>query len=60
MNSNKIHIHTKKDFNGMRNNIDYKERVEMDKHYIKNRTFCFDIKIFFKTFAVILTKDGAY
>ena len=39
---------------------DYKERVEMDVWYVKNRSFWLDIKIILKTIWVMLTGKGAY
>jgi len=43
-----------------RNNTTFKERVSLDTFYINNKTFLMDIKIFFKTFVVVLLKKGAY
>ena len=43
-----------------RNDISYSKRVELDCLYTQNISFFLDLKIFFKTFYVILTKKGAY
>jgi lipopolysaccharide/colanic/teichoic acid biosynthesis glycosyltransferase len=42
-----------------RNDTTYEERVGMDMFYIDNRSFILDLKIFFKTFRVVLSKKGA-
>lgn len=43
-----------------RNNTSYNQRVEFDYFYTQNKSFLLDLKIFFKTFYVILTRKGAY
>ena len=43
-----------------RNDTSYEERVAFDSLYAENISFLFDLKIFFKTFYVVLTKKGAY
>ena len=43
-----------------RNNTSYDKRVELDCKYIKTMSFLLDIKIFFKTFYVVLLRNGAY
>ena len=43
-----------------RNNTTYEERVNFDIFYIKNRSFLLDVKIFFKTFVAIFSRNGAY
>ena len=43
-----------------RNNTSYDKRVELDCKYIKTMSFLLDIKIFFKTFYVVLLRIGAY
>ena len=43
-----------------RNNTTYEERVELDYLYTKKMSFFLDVKIFFKTILVVLTKKGAY
>ena len=41
-----------------RNNLSYKRRIELDIFYSKNINFILDIKIFIKTFKVILFPYG--
>ena len=41
-----------------RNNLSYERRVELDMFYTKNINFILDIKIFIKTFKVILFPYG--
>lgn len=43
-----------------RSNTSYQHRVDLDEHYLLNRSFMLDIQILFKTIAVVLRKDGAY
>lgn len=43
-----------------RNNTSYDERIELDCKYIEKMSFFLDVKIFFKTFYVVLTRIGAY
>lgn len=42
-----------------RSNTDFKDRLTLDKEYIKNRSMLLDTKIFFKTFNVVSKKEGA-
>jgi len=42
-----------------RSDTTYEERVEMEMHYIDNRSIFLDMKIFFSTFAVVLKRNGA-
>lgn len=42
-----------------RSDVSYSERVKMDMYYIDNRSLWMDIKIIFKTFAVVFQKKGA-
>lgn len=42
-----------------RANIDFDERNRLDIKYIKNQSFCYDMKILFKTFICVLERDGA-
>lgn len=42
-----------------RSNTDFKDRLTLDKEYIKNRGMLLDTKIFFKTFNVVSKKEGA-
>ena len=43
-----------------RNKISFSERLKMDSEYAKNINFKTDLKIFFKTPYVVLTRKGAY
>jgi len=43
-----------------RNEISFKERLEMDVWYVKNRSFWLDLKIILKTVKVMFTGKGAY
>ena len=43
-----------------RNNTTFDERVSLDEFYIENKTFLMDLKIFLKTFLVVLLRRGAY
>tara|TARA_B100000965_G_scaffold196222_1_gene163892 strand:- start:1943 stop:2554 length:612 start_codon:yes stop_codon:yes gene_type:complete len=43
-----------------RNNTTYKERVNFDMFYIKNKSFLLDVKILFKTIPTVLSRRGAY
>lgn len=42
-----------------RSNTTYDERMQMELYYVDNCSLWLDIKIFFKTFAVVLKKEGA-
>ena len=41
-----------------RDEISLEEKVRLDKEYLENRSFCFDIKILFLTFFKVLKKEG--
>ena len=45
-----------------RNNLTYKRRVMLDLAYVRNRSFLMDLRIFIRTFGVLLfPRDrGAY
>lgn len=43
-----------------RSNITYEERIKMELYYVDNMSLWLDIKIFFKTFGVLIRKEGAY
>ena len=43
-----------------RNDVSYRERVEMDSRYVRNWSFWHDIAIILKTFPVLLNRKGAY
>lgn len=42
-----------------RSNLDFDERIELELFYAQNWTFWLDIKILFKTIAVVIRKSGA-
>jgi exopolysaccharide production protein ExoY len=42
-----------------RNRITYERRVELDQHYVTNRSAWLDFKILARTVVVVLTRDGA-
>ena len=42
-----------------RNNTTYDERVELDSQYVERRTPLFDTWIIFRTFKVLITREGA-
>jgi Undecaprenyl-phosphate galactose phosphotransferase WbaP len=43
-----------------RSNVDYPERVQLDRNYAHNWSLYGDIKILSKTFVAVLEQDGAY
>jgi undecaprenyl phosphate N,N'-diacetylbacillosamine 1-phosphate transferase len=43
-----------------RNAIPWKERLKLDVYYVEHLSFVLDLKIFFKTFAVIFKQEGVY
>ena len=42
-----------------RNNLDFQSRVKLESYYSKHMSLLFDIKIFFKTFSVVIFGRGA-
>lgn len=42
-----------------RSDVSFKHRLKLDEKYVNERSLLFDIKIFFKTFSVVLFKKGA-
>ena len=42
-----------------RSNTTFKERLELESYYSKHKSIKLDMKIFFKTFQVVLLKKGA-
>ena len=42
-----------------RNNTDFKDRLLLDAEYLKIRGLRLDLKIIFKTFYKVLSRDGA-
>ena len=43
-----------------RNNLSFEEWMNMDIEYIENWSLLLDVKLIFKTFAVVFSGDGAY
>lgn len=43
-----------------RNSVEWKERIKNDIYYVDHVTMWFDIKILFKTVAVVIGNDGVY
>lgn len=43
-----------------RNDVDYKERVQMDAWYVRNWSLWQDLVLLFKTIKVVLGRNGAY
>ncbi|GHT78394.1 UDP-phosphate galactose phosphotransferase [Actinomycetota bacterium] len=43
-----------------RNSLPWRERLAFDVAYIKGQSFLLDVKIFFKTFAVVFGQEGVY
>ena len=42
-----------------RSRMDYKTRLNLEYYYVKNRSLLLDTKIFFKTFKILRTHEGA-
>ena len=42
-----------------RSDVDFEERLEMDKYYIENRSILLDIKLLFQTVLKIFKRKGA-
>lgn len=43
-----------------RSNLTWEETIELDLYYADNRNTTLDLSIFFRTFKVVLSRDGAY
>lgn len=43
-----------------RNAIPWKQRLQQDLYYVAHISFLLDVKIFFKTFQVVLMREGVY
>lgn len=43
-----------------RNSLPWHDRLKMDVHYVRNISFAFDVKIFFKTIATVFKQEGVY
>jgi lipopolysaccharide/colanic/teichoic acid biosynthesis glycosyltransferase len=44
----------------VRNSVPWKERIVHDIYYVDNVSFVLDVKIFFKTFAVVFKQEGVF
>ncbi|MEN3046263.1 MAG: sugar transferase [Candidatus Hydrothermales bacterium] len=43
-----------------RNKLTFRERIELDKIYIKKKKFIYDLLIIIKTIKAVISKEGAY
>ncbi len=43
-----------------RNSLPWHERLALDVYYVRNLSFCLDIKIFFRTFITVVNQEGIY
>lgn len=43
-----------------RNSLPWHDRLAMDVHYVRNVSFAFDVKIFFKTIATVFKQEGVF
>ncbi|QMV86131.1 sugar transferase [Corynebacterium hindlerae] len=43
-----------------RSNLPWEEAIALDLHYVEHRSIAMDTKIFFRTFKVVLSREGAY
>lgn len=43
-----------------RNSLPWRERLKMDVYYVRNISFAFDVKIFFKTIETVFKQEGVY
>ena len=43
-----------------RSDVDFDERVKMDREYIYRQSLWLDIQIIFRTFAAVVSRRGAY
>ena len=41
-----------------RNDLSWQEKFELDVYYVDHLTFMMDVKVFFKTISVVLTRSG--
>ena len=41
-----------------RNNLSWQEKFKLDVYYVDHLTFMMDVKVFFKTISVVLTRSG--
>ncbi|MBQ3106386.1 MAG: sugar transferase, partial [Eggerthellaceae bacterium] len=43
-----------------RNSLPWHDRLKMDVFYVRNLSFAFDVKIFFKTIETVFKQEGVY
>ena len=43
-----------------RNSLPWHDRLAVDVHYVKNRSFLLDVKVFLRTFSAVFNQDGIY
>lgn len=43
-----------------RNSLPWHDRLALDVYYVRNLSFSLDVKIFFKTFAVVFAREGVF
>lgn len=43
-----------------RNSLPWHDRLALDVHYVKNRSFLLDAKVFLRTFSAVFKQDGIY
>ncbi|WP_417142607.1 sugar transferase [Raoultibacter massiliensis] len=43
-----------------RNSLPWHDRLALDVYYVRNISFALDVKIFFKTFAVVFAREGVF
>ena len=43
-----------------RNSLPWHDRLALDVHYVKNRSFLLDVKVFLRTFSAVFKQDGIY
>ena len=43
-----------------RNSLPWHDRLALDVHYVKNRSFLMDVKVFLRTFSAVFNQDGIY
>jgi lipopolysaccharide/colanic/teichoic acid biosynthesis glycosyltransferase len=43
-----------------RNAIAWRDRLALDGYYVEHQSFALDVRIFFKTFAVVFSQEGVY
>jgi len=43
-----------------RSDVDYRQRIELDRHYLEDRSLTLDIQIIVRTVSRVITRKGAY